>query len=258
MYKLYVHWWVVLAFFVGAGSLLYPSRYPGDIVRMLSNVTGWHTTYYAEAWFLLPYVLIGFSSPWLFRLLEHLGSIKTLLIAGLLNLATSYLISRYGSAFLFDNMLLYLPVLYVSFLFSFYIGAVACKLSLCSAMPSVSPTKKHVLLLALFLCTLIVLRSVFPSAVWGPEYAALLIFLLVHVPQPRILERMLRFLGKHSMTMWLTHAWFCYYLFHDFTYSLRHPFLIFLFVVLASLLSAMLVERIAGWIYRKSQPLLFH
>lgn len=258
LYKLYVHWWVVLAFFVGLGSLFYPDRYPGGFAKLISNVTGWHTTYYGEAWFLFPYVLISISSHWLFRMLEYLGSIKTLLIAGLLNLATSYLISRYGSTYLFDNMLLYLPVLFVSFWFSFYIGAVACSLSQRSAMPSVCPAKKHVLLLVSSLCALVALRSIFPSAAWGPEYAASLIFLLVHVPLPRLGARMLRFLGKHSMTMWFTHAWFCYYLFHDFTYSLRHPLLIFLFVVLASLLSAMLVERIADWIYRKSLPVLFH
>ncbi len=46
------------------------------------------------------------------------------------------------------------------------------------------------------------------------------------------------------MRMWMIHSWFCYYLFHDLTYSLRYPPLIFTALVIVSYVCAILVNKI--------------
>ena len=50
------------------------------------------------------------------------------------------------------------------------------------------------------------------------------------------------FLGKHSMNMYLMHTFIFLYFFHDFTYSLKYPILIFLFVLLISLTVSYFIE----------------
>jgi hypothetical protein len=51
-------------------------------------------------------------------------------------------------------------------------------------------------------------------------------------------------LGTYSFPMWLVHSFFCYYYFQDFIYFPRWSPLIFLLLILASLLTAVLVEHL--------------
>lgn len=50
-------------------------------------------------------------------------------------------------------------------------------------------------------------------------------------------------LGNASATMWLTHTFVSIYYFSDFTYSLKIPILIFLFVVLSSYVIAEMIDK---------------
>lgn len=59
-----------------------------------------------------------------------------------------------------------------------------------------------------------------------------------------MVDKVLAHLGDHSMNMWLIHAWFCYYIFHDFVYSLRYPLVIYVVLVIVSLLCSYLVNAI--------------
>lgn len=64
--KLYQVYWISLLVMVGVGYFIKPSDYPGSIIRVIENVTGWRTSYNAEVWFLFPYLLLVLSSKWLF------------------------------------------------------------------------------------------------------------------------------------------------------------------------------------------------
>lgn len=62
------------------------------------------------------------------------------------------------------------------------------------------------------------------------------------------------FLGKHSMNMYLIHTFIFLYFFHDFTYSLKYPILIFLFVLLSSLAVSYFLELLKKyWGFYKVQ-----
>lgn len=56
------------------------------------------------------------------------------------------------------------------------------------------------------------------------------------------LNRAAELIGRHSMNMYFFHVFVYQNWFHAFTYSLRYPVLIFLFLFLASLLFSVLVE----------------
>ena len=69
------------------------------------------------------------------------------------------------------------------------------------------------------------------------------------------------FLGKHSMNVYLIHTFIFLYFFHDFTYSLENPLLIFLFVLLTSLgvsyLFELLKKRLGFYKAQKRITILF-
>ena len=56
------------------------------------------------------------------------------------------------------------------------------------------------------------------------------------------LNRAAEFLGRHSMNIFFFHAFIYQNWFYDFTYSLRYPALIFLFLLGSTLLFSILVE----------------
>lgn len=56
------------------------------------------------------------------------------------------------------------------------------------------------------------------------------------------LNRAAEFIGRHSMNIFFFHAFLYQNWFYDFTYSLRYPALIFLFLLGSSLLFSVLVE----------------
>lgn len=64
--ELYYIYWISMIVMVGIGAFLRPSIYPGPIIKIVENVTGWETSYNGEAWFLFPYILLVLSAKWIF------------------------------------------------------------------------------------------------------------------------------------------------------------------------------------------------
>lgn len=127
IFRLFSHYWVILLIFVFIGHLILPERYPGSLSAIIENLTAFHTTYNSECWFLFPYALVALSSPILFRMLNKYDWRLILLSTFVIDIGTSFLISRYGEKYLFGNMIVYNPLLYFHLLFSFLLGAVMVK-----------------------------------------------------------------------------------------------------------------------------------
>lgn len=71
------------------------------------------------------------------------------------------------------------------------------------------------------------------------------------------MHKILLELGRKSMVMWLTHAFFYCFLIPEFIYGFRYPLLIFVALVVVSYLSAVVVM----WLSDKTigrLPLLKH
>ncbi len=127
VFKLYLHYWIILAIFVGIGHFMRPASYPGSWTAVISNATGFHTTYNGEMWFLLPYVILSLIAPWLFRLMSHFRAIVVVLATLFIHMCTSFFISCYGVSFLYHNYWVYTPLLVFHLLFSFSLGAMAAR-----------------------------------------------------------------------------------------------------------------------------------
>lgn len=125
--KLMIHYWVILVVFLSIGHFMHPLEYPGSWLSLLSNATGFHTTYNGEMWFLLPYVLLSAISPVLFRIMSRFKAIYVIVGTLLIHLCTSFCISRYGTIFFYHNYLAYTPLLVCHLLFNFSLGAMAAR-----------------------------------------------------------------------------------------------------------------------------------
>lgn len=56
------------------------------------------------------------------------------------------------------------------------------------------------------------------------------------------------FVGRHSMNMFLVHAFIYQNWFYDFTYSLKYPALIYLFLFISSLAASVAIEMLKKWL----------
>ncbi len=250
--KLYIHYWTILLVFVGIGSFMYPTLYPGLFVKIVSNLTGYHTTYNGEMWFLLPYVVLSALAPWLFRLMMRFRAITVVLVTLLIHLVTSFCISRYGGAFLFSNLWAYTPLLVFHLLFNFSLGAMAARSCFFERVMRVSRKYWYVSILSWGgVIVLVWISCVFK---YNFFYAFGIITCLIIAPMPKSVSTVLCKLGDQSMNMWMIHSWFCYYLFHKFIYSFSYPLLIFVVTVIISYISSLIINKLTVPIERLLIP----
>lgn len=238
--KLLIHFWIITIIFVTIGHMMFPNRYPGSFISALKNLTGFRTTYNDELWFLFPYIFLSLTSAWLFRFADKFRTRYILIILFILNLSTSFLISRYGDKYLYHNYWIYNPILYLHLMFSFFMGAMAAKHHVFSFLSNYNWRLYAWPLLIL----LIALRCLFATSIIHTFYAFAFFFLFLKASRFLFIDNALAFLGKHSMNMWMIHSWFCYYLFHDFIYGFRYPVFIFTVLVIISVVCSMIINVI--------------
>ena len=228
--KLYVHYWITLLIFVPLACMLGFKQYPGDIWEILGNLSAWSTTYNGETWFILPYAVTAIASPGIFRAVNRLGSPlgRFCLVGatGLLYFASYLLIHLYGS-YLYYHMLVYL-------------NGIERRIS-----ERLGSNMAIVLLLAL-----ISIRLCIKTGVFQPVFSLLFILIFNAIRLRSTARAFLSTVGKRATSIWLIHTWFCYYLFHDFIYSLGHPFVVFGVTFFLSYLSSLLIDKLRDITFR--------
>lgn len=127
VFKLYLHFWFIMAVFVCIGHFVRPEVYPGSIWKFFANMSSIVTTYNGEMWFLFPYVMLSLLSPWLFRLVNHVKARYVIGGVFLIHLVTSFFISRYGGSYIYARPLLYNSILIPHLMFNFMLGAMAAR-----------------------------------------------------------------------------------------------------------------------------------
>lgn len=256
--KLYLVYWVSLLIMVGLGYFIKPTEYPGSIIKVIENVTGWNTSYNAEAWFLFPYLLLVLTAKCLFHWVSKMSGAMIAGIGFALYLAAAYIISRAsrsGDEWLFNTMWAYHPILYIECLCSFLFGAIACKSSPDSFLSWFIHLTDRGWKIALLLVMLIIARCIVNTDACSPIYTLLVILLLSRVQWLEWANKGLQFFGNHSTVMWLTHSYFCYYLFHDFIYGFKYPFLIYIVTVGCALCASYVVQLVLSvmTVYKKKK-----
>lgn len=240
--KLYIHYWITLVLFVTIGYFVLGKEfYPGTWTKIVKNVTAWNTSYNAEFWFLLPYCLVALTSSWLFHLMDRINPWFILAGTGVIYLAACTAMHFWGTVYLYSHRFVYIPILYLYFLFTFFLGAIMAKYNIVGSVKVGRGEALCLLILVIFL------RMCMETGVAHPLYAATFIILFVKIKIGTWLDNFLYEMGRRSTSMWFVHTYFCTYLFSEFVYSFRYPLLIFLVLLVLSYLTAVIID----WIYAK-------
>lgn len=243
--KLMLHYWFILIVFISIGHFMYPDIYPGSVLAIIENVSTYETTYNAEMWFLLPYMILSSLAPVIFKIINKFRALTIVVITLLIHLTTSFLISRYGTSFFFHNYWAYNPLLVFHLLFNFCLGAIAARTRFFASIHTYIHTHTYIRRYVKIIPWIGILILVYINCVFAYNffYAFGIITCLVFAPMPKVIKNILRGLGDNSMNMWMVHTWFCYYLFHNFIYSFKYPLLIFLILVIISYVSSLIINR---------------
>ena len=239
--KLYIHYLVISAFFLLV-ACIFIGRATPSVTDIFSNITGFYTTWNGEVWFLFPYAILSLTSAWLFRLTDKYRTRYVLLSLFFINLCTSFAISRYGEAFFYHNYYAYNPLLYFHLMFPFYLGAMWARHGLPNVFlkeHSLPPLSYTILLLVL-----IIARFCFSTGAWHPLYVFAFIYLFLNIKMPPLITDILKHIGCHSMNIWMIHSWICYYLWHDWIYSLKYPAVIYFTLLFLSYIVSVIVNAI--------------
>jgi hypothetical protein len=232
--NLYIHYWIISLIFILMGYFICNKVFAIDALTILLNMIGYNTSYNHECWFLLPYVLLALSSPFLFKFLDWIRIKYSIVIFYGIYILSSYM-NRYeffrGNAFQ-----------YFYLLFPFVLGALMVKSDFIRL--SRDFLQKYKIYPWILLLLIVVARCFVYTGAVISFYAAAFITLFVLAKRPIFVDNILMHLGKHSMNMWMIHTWFCYYLFHDFIYGFKYPILIWLVLIVISYLSSVIVNLI--------------
>lgn len=232
IFKLYIHFWIILAVFLIIGWYMYPERYPGTWDRLLINVLAWKTDYNYEMWFLFPYCLIALTSRYVIQTIDKLGYLKSIVLSAIINFGACYIISRYHATILADSGLFSLCVVYLQFLYPFTVGVVFYRSDFQwkYQMP-------QWLVLLMMTCAVALVATIAVSVIYI-IYVPVMVFLFCQLSVSKWLEILLLGLGRKSMAIWMIHTWYSNYLFQEQIYSLKYPVLILGVVLLVSYLTA--------------------
>lgn len=159
-----------------------------------------------------------------------------------INLSTSFVISRYGAKYLYNNLWLYNPLLVFHLLFPFTLGVTCARTVFGGFMEKLKKVDGR--LLWLLLIVLVLAYCIFNNYITHIIYLLLLIMLFVAAPKVGWVMKIFTKLGEHSMNMWLIHTWFCYYLFKEFIYGFKYPIVIYTVLIIISYTLSLVVNMV--------------
>lgn len=202
--KLYIHYWITLLIFIPICSWVNPAKYPGGIIDIVSNMTGWHTTYNGEIWFLFPYACLILCSESVFRVVNRVPRLS-ILCSIAFYLVTYYICWRYG-AFLRANIWVYKIVLVANFLLPFVIGVFLAKYHIIEQTKKLFRNRTPLLLSLLVLAVFLRCCTNFDAI--HIIYSSILVVLLAAIDFPDKFKEIFSMLGKRSTSMWFVHTYF--------------------------------------------------
>lgn len=268
--RLYLHLWLVFLIFMPLAYFLHPGMYHYDMLHILGNMTTIRCNYNGEVWFLFPYALVCLTSVPIICYVYHLkGTWKVILTV--MAYALLFLTVKFISLHISQNILLNTIETqynyYIIILFYFSLGILLYRLleqgfhfpflgqvtkgqeqgATKEQTQETAPMGLARHLPLLLLVGLFVVKSMFNITILDAFYAFAFIYCFLHLNLPRILHNVLYELGRRSTVMWMTHTFFCFYIFPDFIYGFKYPLVIFAVLVVVSYLTSVVLSTILRW-----------
>lgn len=230
-------YWAQLIVFVPIGFIFFSDvtvinqdtlRYVYDLKVILLSLFGMSNIYNGAWWFVTLYLeLLIFIFP-----------------------LYTYLINKKISIFILINLIIFIvnytydfPINLLLYHTSFAIGMISAKYDIFSTPLIEKFDKQNVLIITgiVFLC--IVLRFTL-GALYDFILAPVFIYSSVRLIKYLKIDNVADYLGKYSFPMWLNHNFFALYFFQNIMFYPKYSPLIVLFVIVSSLASSIIIEKI--------------
>lgn len=245
--KLYLNYWLILIIFVSIGCFVQPTRFPGSLTIAIENFTGLNTDGYDHpAWFLLPYSLLSLSSLWIFKAMDKLGIIKSLIVSFFLTFGSMVVISLYIAPNNYHHKWFTIIFTYFDLIFAFVLGA-CINYKFEKGKITINKLVNNQWLTILLLICWFAIHMLTGSAAFNPFFLIAFMIIFLNLKFKGVIRKVLLELGRKSMPMWLTHAYFYGYLCHDFIYGFKYSLVIFLILVLVSYLTAIVIQKLSHY-----------
>lgn len=190
----------------------------------------------------MPYAIVMLSYSFWFR---RMKSTKSVMAVFLFSFIVYYIVALiYGRYW--DDLQNIRPVLiacrYIEQLCPFLFGALTCFFSekrISFNMNSILPQLTLLLLIAISF-----VYSTLDSIPLYPLYCGILMLLFANFQYAVVPKKVLSFLGRHSMTIWLIHTYFSDLLLQSFIYGFKYPILIFVVEMAISTTIAVVIDKL--------------
>ncbi|MDR3651959.1 MAG: acyltransferase [Paludibacter sp.] len=236
--KLYVNYWVVFLIFVPLGVFFYHKSLQisyGDQVNQINHLIldffgmQGSDSYNSTWWFYQLIIVLYIVFPLLYIALKKWNIVVLVLLFVILG-------SHYYK----------IPIIH-DWLFPFALG-ISCALNKESITSFINSIHKMVLIgcISILFLFIVYIRlnnwRTGGSGVDGIFTLVWIMILVLMVRNVKIITPLFRYLGKHSMNIFMVHTFIFYYFYQDFIYSFRYPFLIFIVLISCSLCVSILIE----------------
>lgn len=224
--KFYIQFWIVFIVFIPLGILL--DKITFNLKEILLNALGIISTLNNEWWFIYLYVLLVLLFPVLTRLVRHVGGGLVFSASVVLVLVSNYINDYYLKQFLIYQVY-------------FVMGLLVCRYSIFNHLYLLLQKIKGMkwIALGLLLCSPIVYIILLKLPLIHHFTFVMVTFILVYcIAQLPLDNRLLKWIGKSSTNIWLTHSFFCYYYFKEFIYAPRYSILIVIWLLFISLITS--------------------
>ena len=244
----YKKYWLVFAIFIPMGFIL--NVYTFNIREFILSIMGKGVIYNVEWWYVIKYVKMLIVFPIIEFLLKKSSEPKDNLIKGII------LFFALVYYFIFSNKDLNIIGYIMSniYMVIFFVGILIARYKIFQTIYDICCKfkKKTIVLISLLSIFGVVLIRMYyakePTWASGDMFLTpILIFSFIVLLRELNLKRVsyvLKFIGKYSIYMWLTHTFFAYYYFQDLVLLPRVSILIYLWLIIISLITSIILEKI--------------
>ena len=241
--KLYINYWIVIAIFIPIG--LFMGIYKLNIKELVLTITALKPAYNGEWWFITLYIMFVLMYPLIIKIVNNNNKNKILFISFITNIV-GFIGTKLTYILGYTYIYLELITILLGGQFLFILGIVVAKYSLFDKLSiRINENRKMTIVVTLF--TFIVINIPIIGEISKLILIPIFIFVLVNMIKE---QSILSNLGKHSTNIWLTHSFFCYYLFQDIAFMPKYSLLILIWICVLSIGCSLVINFILGYINR--------
>lgn len=236
-------YWIVFFIFVPLGFAL-GKLGSFELKTFILSLMGISKSYNTEWWYVKQYVFMLVCAPVIDMLADRVAKryrVAVVIILPLVYVILATITTGIANTIIIHSILLYTIV--------FTMGILISKYQLFEEMSAKVQDKYGLIIGCMGIVLVIFIRMLWSKAAWYAYLDVILApvfvysFCIISESQPKVINGALSKLGEYSIYMWLTHTFYCYYYFQDFTYYTKYFLTVFLQLIIVTLATAFILRK---------------